>query len=105
MTSPQSLTLYDDSQESPAKVEELVDDATSDATRLKGLYWPGMDLFDSATPEQQRKRNQKKDASVLEKLKLSSKEVASTEWIFNAVGDLERTRDIYDESDASSLVS
>jgi hypothetical protein len=29
--------------------------AVSESTKLKGVYWPGMDIFDSATPEMRRK--------------------------------------------------
>jgi hypothetical protein len=56
-------------------------DSTSltESTKLKGVYWPGMDLFDSATPEMRRKRNQKKDSSVVEQLELNSQDVEATE--------------------------
>lgn len=77
----------------------------SAAATLKGIYWPGMDLFDSATAEMKRKRNQKKDISVLEQMKINSTEVEPTEWIFNPAGELERTRYIFDDSTNSSPVS
>jgi hypothetical protein len=64
-------------------------------TRLKGTIWPGMDLFDSATPEQKRKRNQRKDNSVLEQMKLTSQAVTATECIWTQDGDFQRERDIY----------
>lgn len=64
-----------------------------------------MDLFDSATAEMKRKRNQKKDGSVLEQMKINSAGVEPTEWIFNAAGELERTRYIFDESPENSPVS
>jgi hypothetical protein len=78
------------------EVEENLKD--SDATRLKGIYWPGMDLFDSATPEMKRMRNQRKDGSVLEQMMIGSAAVEPTEWVFNADGELERTRYIFDDS-------
>ena len=34
-------------------------DPMNDKLALKGVIWPGMDLFDSATLKNKRKRNQK----------------------------------------------
>ncbi|KAI8935982.1 hypothetical protein NX059_007485 [Plenodomus lindquistii] len=68
--------------------------AVSESTRLKGVYWPGMDIFDSATPEMRRKRNQKKDSSVVEQLELNSQEVEATELIFTPQGSFKRQRRI-----------
>jgi len=68
--------------------------AVSESTKLKGVYWPGMDIFDSATPEMRRKRNQKKDSSVVEQLELNSHEVEATELIFTPQGSFKRQRRI-----------
>ncbi|KAF7452003.1 hypothetical protein A1F99_037800 [Pyrenophora tritici-repentis] len=68
--------------------------AVSESTKLKGVYWPGMDIFDSATPEMRRKRNQKKDSSVVEQLELNSLEVEATELIFTPLGSFKRQRRI-----------
>lgn len=68
--------------------------AVSESTKLKGVYWPGMDIFDSATPEMRRKRNQKKDSSVVEQLELNSQEVEATELIFTPQGSFKRLRRI-----------
>jgi hypothetical protein len=77
--------------------------AVSESTKLKGVYWPGMDIFDSATPEMRRKRNQKKDSSVVEQLELNSQEVEATELIFTPHGSFKRQRRIssaeYDDED------
>ncbi|KAF1815398.1 hypothetical protein P152DRAFT_184082 [Eremomyces bilateralis CBS 781.70] len=74
----------------------------SEATRLKGVYWPGMDLFDSATPEMKRKRNQKKDTSVIKQLEANSLEVEANELVFTPEGTLKKTRNISgDPSDDS----
>jgi len=54
----------------------------NECNKLKGIYWPGMDIFDSATPDMRRKRNQKKDISVVEQLEASSREVEASELIF-----------------------
>lgn len=68
--------------------------AVSESAKLKGVYWPGMDIFDSATPEMRRKRNQKKDSSVVEQLELNSQEVEATELIFTPQGSFKRRRRI-----------
>lgn len=68
--------------------------AVSESTKLKGVYWPGMDIFDSATPEMRRKRNQKKDSSVVEQLELNSQEVEAAELIFTPHGSFKRQRRI-----------
>jgi hypothetical protein len=77
--------------------------AVSESTKLKGVYWPGMDIFDSATMEMRRKRNQKKDSSVVEQLELNSQEVEAIECIFTPQGTLKRRRRIssaeYDDDD------
>ncbi|KAJ4301135.1 hypothetical protein N0V90_003225 [Kalmusia sp. IMI 367209] len=77
--------------------------AVSESTKLKGVYWPGMDIFDSATPEMRRKRNQKKDSSVLEQLELNSQEVEPTELIFSPQGSFKRQRrissSVYDDDE------
>lgn len=77
--------------------------AVSESTKLKGVYWPGMDIFDSATPEMRRKRNQKKDSSVVEQLEANSQEVEPTELIFTPTGSLKRQRrissSVYDDDE------
>ena len=61
--------------------------------QLKGHFWPGMDIFDSATPEMKRLRNQKKDGSILERMKISSAKVEPVELVF-LDGQLKRERRI-----------
>lgn len=73
------------------------DFAPNDSSRLKGEVWPGMDIFDSATPEMRRRRNQKKDTSVLEQLQLASETILPTELVFDADGDLKQEREITGE--------
>ena len=81
--------------------------AVSECTKLKGVYWPGMDIFDSATPEMRRKRNQKKDSSVVEQLEINSQDVKPTERIFTPSGTLKRERrissSVYDDEDDSPV--
>ena len=78
------------------------DSFLADSAKLKGVFWPGMDIFDSATPEMRRKRNQKKDISVIEQLESNSLGVEPTEVIFAPDGTQWRCRTIsgmpYDDS-------
>ncbi len=75
-----------------------------DSTRLKGVFWPGMDIFDSATPEMKRKRNQKKDSSVLQQMMINSAEVEPTELIFTPEGRLKKSRFISGMVESSSPI-
>ncbi|KAH7402029.1 hypothetical protein DE146DRAFT_631303 [Phaeosphaeria sp. MPI-PUGE-AT-0046c] len=91
-------------------VEAVVDPmAVSESTKLKGVYWPGMDLFDSAPEEMRRKRNQKKDSSVLAQLELNSQEVEAMELIFTPQGSFKRQRRIsnseYDDEEEVAIKS
>lgn len=67
----------------------------ADRAKLKGIFWPGMSLFDSATPDQKRKRNQRKDVSVMRNMEQVAASVERTECIWTEVRNLQRTRDIY----------
>ncbi|GAM82478.1 hypothetical protein ANO11243_004580 [Dothideomycetidae sp. 11243] len=84
------LALYD-------TVEDGVADEVTriaDYSRLKGVLWPGMDMFDSATPEMRRKRNQKKSTDVVERLEALSKEIEATEVVYSAHGVIQKSRAI-----------
>ncbi|KAK8256382.1 hypothetical protein IWZ00DRAFT_486202 [Phyllosticta capitalensis] len=70
------------------------DMTVSEASKLKGVYWPGMDIFDSATPEMKRKRNQKKDVSVLEQLENNSLGVEATELVWTPFGSFKKQKPI-----------
>ncbi|KAH8884435.1 hypothetical protein GQ53DRAFT_879862 [Thozetella sp. PMI_491] len=73
-------------------------DEGNDTSKLKGVRWPGMGLFDSANEDQKRKRNQRKDESVLKHMEETSYSVEPTEFVWTGEGglQLQRTRDIYD---------
>ena len=68
---------------------------SSDSTTLKGVLWPGMDLFDSATPEMKRMRNQRKDESVLEQMITTSTEIEPNEIVYDLNGEVHHIRDIF----------
>ncbi|KAI4745346.1 hypothetical protein E4T50_04288 [Aureobasidium sp. EXF-12298] len=59
-------------------------DEDDDTSKLKGIVWPGMSIFDAATPELKKKRNQKKDISVSERLATMSEGVQKDEMIFDS---------------------
>lgn len=59
---------------------------------LKGIQWPGMNIFDSASPEAQRKRNQKKTSSIMLQMELNSNAVEPLERIFWPEGELKKER-------------
>ncbi|EER25943.1 hypothetical protein CPC735_043870 [Coccidioides posadasii C735 delta SOWgp] len=71
-------------------------------SKLKGILWPGMDIFDSATEQMRRKRNQKKDGSVLKQMEKTSETVEPTELVFSPGGTLRKARLISGMVDDSS---
>jgi len=89
--------------------ENVPGEKTKDCLNLKGVRWPGMDLFDSATSEKKRLRNQRKDVSVLAQMVRTSAEVHPTELVFDMGGQLQKTRDIFGplscESSPAGIVS
>lgn len=92
--SSQNDTIAEDDEEDSTIVDE--------AARLKGVFWPGMDIFDSATSDMKRRRNQKKDVSVLENLEHNSLVVEATEVIYYSLGDLKKARQITGKVESSS---
>ena len=67
---------------SSEKSDDPLDLLENDTSKLKGILWPGMSIFDSATPTARRRRNQRKDASILEQLEANSQEVEATEIVW-----------------------
>jgi hypothetical protein len=66
----------------PAEIDPAILD-TPDNSKLKGVLWPGMHLFDAATAEMKRRRNQKKDGSALMQMEKTSRDVQATEVIYS----------------------
>jgi hypothetical protein len=66
-----------------------------DSAKLKGVLWPGMNVFDSATPEMKRMRNQRKDGSILEQMLATSIEIEPAEISYHANGEFRASRDIF----------
>ncbi|KAI5282109.1 hypothetical protein KEM54_002971 [Ascosphaera aggregata] len=72
--------------------------------KLKGILWPGMDIFDSATEQMRKKRNQKKDDSVLKRMEITSKTIEPTEQVFSPCGTLQVERVITGNPDDYSPI-
>lgn len=71
--------------------------------KLKGTQWPGMALFDAAPEDLRRKRNQRKDSSVLEKLERNAALVQPTETVHSAIGTVLKHRHMDDLEDDSPV--
>jgi hypothetical protein len=67
----------------------------NDVSKLKGVRYPGMGLFDSADETQKRMRNQRKDDSVLKQMEETSSVIEPNEFIWAEGGEFQRVRDIY----------
>ncbi|KAL8663622.1 MAG: hypothetical protein Q9202_003692 [Teloschistes flavicans] len=59
---------------------------------LKGVYYPGMSLFDSASLDAQRKRNQRKNDGLVEQIERESLDVECNEYIYWPDGSLKMCR-------------
>lgn len=84
------------SSEVTSEITEFDDD--DESSKLKGIRYPGMGLFDSANEQQKRKRNQRKDESVLKLMEEASTTIERTEVIYECKGDewhVQRERDVY----------
>ena len=106
----QSLLHTQTSTQSPVieSVEDVratgyADQGLVEGSKLKGIIWPGMDLFDSASPDAKRQRNQKKNGSILENLLITSVTVQPTEIIFDPTGALYKKRHISGQVESSPV--
>ncbi|KAK3396591.1 hypothetical protein B0T20DRAFT_275958 [Sordaria brevicollis] len=81
------------SSEVTSEITEFDDD--DESSKLKGVRYPGMGLFDSANEQQKRKRNQRKDESVLKMMEEASMTIKNTEVIYTENWEKQRERDVY----------
>ncbi|KAK8049624.1 hypothetical protein PG994_011354 [Apiospora phragmitis] len=81
----------------PDLPEGLTAEDAHNAKFKKGEWLKGMDVFDAASQEDRRKRNQRKDPSVLAKMQLNSGLVAQTETVCDLYFNKQRERNVYDE--------
>ena len=82
-------------------MDQTSNEVQSDASRLKGIIWPGMDLFDAASPEARRMRNQKKGTSVLASMQATSELIEPTEVILYPSWEIKKERFISGEVESS----
>ncbi|PWY67757.1 hypothetical protein BO83DRAFT_419076 [Aspergillus eucalypticola CBS 122712] len=83
-------------------MNEMEKERADEIARLKGVLWPGMDIFDSATEQMRRRRNQKKDESILKLMEKTSLCVEPTELVFSPTGILRKQRVISGNFEDSS---
>ncbi|MCJ1468339.1 hypothetical protein MMC07_006967 [Pseudocyphellaria aurata] len=84
--------------------QSIVDEVCSaQSPTLKGVQWPGMNIFDSASPEAQRKRNQKKNQSIMAQMELNSAVVEPLERIYWPEGGLKKERVITGNVESSPI--
>ncbi|KAK0630053.1 hypothetical protein B0T17DRAFT_635673 [Bombardia bombarda] len=81
--------------EQSSEIVETLEDDNDPSKQLKGIKYPGMGIFDSASELQKRRRNQRKDESVLRQMQVTSFGIEPNEVVWNEVGEYQRTRDIY----------
>lgn len=86
----------------PALTDPVTPRAEGESPKLKGVFWPGMDLFDAATEDMRRRRNQKKDGSTLKHMERTSGLVMPAEAIYSPGGTWQKTRVITGNVDDTS---
>ena len=84
--------------------QQTIETCSAHIIKLKGPQWPGMALFDSASPEAQRMRNQKKKHSTLEQMEYASSLVQPIERIYFSEGTLKLERPITGNVESSPLM-
>lgn len=100
----------DSPQKAPYQNDEPMETGKQAGSRtptLKGVIHEGMGMFDAATPEMKRVRNQRKHPSVIDKMMLVSESISMTEQVWNeSMTKIEHERSVYDTpTDLSSPVS
>jgi hypothetical protein len=96
MEERKQITVLEDESD-----DEELDGKIPESIRLKGIIWPGMDLFDSASPEGRRMRNQKKDSSIMELMLANSEDVQQIERIYEPGWELKMERIITGQVESS----
>ncbi|KAL8800568.1 MAG: hypothetical protein Q9182_005079 [Xanthomendoza sp. 2 TL-2023] len=93
-----SSTLRPKVRGRPRRVQSYVDAGEMEdvgiprTPELKGICYPGMSLFDAASAEAQRKRNQRKNDTILAQIQQESLEVECNEYIYWPDGSLKMCR-------------
>jgi len=100
------LPEYNDSTYEISRPGSGVNSANKDKTTptLKGSVFPGMSLFDSATPKGRRRRNQKKSGKVLEQLEANSVASQPIEEVWTPNWSLKKSKTITGLPSSSSPI-
>jgi hypothetical protein len=104
--------LYEESTGLSENTNESVDasvgsteEARNDNKFRKKDWLPGQNVFDAASSEQRRLRNQKKDPSVIDSLREDSKAITQDELVMDRMFSIQRIRNVYDDpSEAEGTV-
>jgi hypothetical protein len=92
---PKTPTIKSENTQFTGSSFEIVEEGKVDEmSRLKGVQWPGMDIFDAASDVMKRQRNQKKDASTFKAMEAASCATEPNEMVFSPSGTLRREREI-----------
>ncbi|KAJ5032357.1 uncharacterized protein L3040_008962 [Drepanopeziza brunnea f. sp. 'multigermtubi'] len=94
--------MVDDEYEEYTEEARKPGEKLTDSATLKGVVWDGMGIFDSATPEMKRMRNQRKDRAVLDEMKATSLSIEPDEVSFHPNGEFRASRDIFGPPSAES---
>ncbi|KAL8777121.1 MAG: hypothetical protein Q9213_008002 [Squamulea squamosa] len=73
-------------------VHETEENVVPRTPELKGVYYPGMSIFDAASAEAQKKRNQRKHDSLLAQIQQESLDIECNEYIYWPDGSLKMCR-------------
>ena len=76
----------------------------SESARLKGIIWPGMNLFDSASPDAKKMRNQKKGDAILALMETNADLIEPTEVIYFPTWEMKKERFISGEVESSPIL-
>ncbi|OKL61773.1 hypothetical protein UA08_02463 [Talaromyces atroroseus] len=92
---PKTPTIISENTQLSGSGFEISEEGKVDEmSRLKGVQWPGMNIFDAASDVMKRQRNQKKDASTFKAMEAASCATEPNEMVFSPSGTLRREREI-----------
>ncbi|KAL8694179.1 MAG: hypothetical protein Q9218_001122 [Villophora microphyllina] len=108
--SPQPATTLPRRRGRPRRTQSWTEDESPaeeqyvpQTPELKGVYYPGMSLFDSASLDAQRKRNQRKNDALVAQIERESLDVECNEYIYWPDGSLKMCRFITGDVQSSAF--
>ncbi|KAI0176029.1 hypothetical protein GGR52DRAFT_589824 [Hypoxylon sp. FL1284] len=97
-TSNENGSKYELSSDKSSNVSEMPSEGGASASKTKNGPPPGARMFDAATEEQKRQRNQRKPPEVHLRLELNSTLVTTDEHVHDNNFVYLRTRDVFDDA-------